>query len=184
MTESTGDAAGRIHRFFDEAVEEGLRPESVSGASDAEIDDMATAQRARAVPAAAREVLRLIGTDHGLWLPGSSLGVRTVQGSAKDHAIATLAAEGDPLRDSAGALVLVEHGAYTYHLIDGADLDHDDPPVWLLTEGEAATQRWNSVTDWFEAITPDIERYRERLEIMRETGDDFVPAWAQHIDAG
>lgn len=97
--------------------------------------------------------------------------------------MATLAAQGDSLQDSAGALVLVEHGGYTYHLIDGADLELDDPPVWLVTEGEEPEKQWRSVSFWFETITPDIERYRERLELLQESGDDFLPPWAQYINA-
>ncbi|WP_409462609.1 hypothetical protein [Amycolatopsis sp. GA6-003] len=184
MTASPGDGAELVRAIFAGAVEAGLRAESVRGASDAEIDAMATDQRARAVPAAAREVLRLIGTTHGLWLPGSSLGVEAVRGEAKNHAVATANAQNAELSDVDGALVLAAHGGYTYHVVDGADAEQDDPQVWLLTEDEPARVAWPSVSAWFKAITPDVERYRERLEIMRETGSDFLPPWAQDITVG
>ncbi|HEX6355738.1 hypothetical protein [Actinophytocola sp.] len=183
MTESPVDPAQRIRAAFDETIADGLRADSVAGASDEEIDEMAASQGAAAVPAAVREVLRLVGRQHGLWLAGSTLGI-TLGDGAKSGALATISSLGDPLRDSTGSLVLVEHGAYTYHIIDGADLDSDNPAVWLVTEGEQVTRQWDSVTSWFEAISPDVERYRERLEIMRETGDDFLPAWVQYIDVG
>lgn len=182
MTEPSVDPAQQIRAAFDETIGEGLRADSVAGASDGEIDEMVTAQRAAAVPDAVREVLRLIGREHGLWLAGSSLGIG-LRETAKNGALALLRSVGDPLGDSSGALVLVEHGAYTYHVIDGADLDSNDPAVWLVTEGEQATRQWASVTEWFEAICPDVERFRERLEMMRESDDSFLPAWARHIEA-
>ncbi|MEV5719289.1 hypothetical protein AB0L41_35845 [Amycolatopsis mediterranei] len=163
-------------------MSDGLRADSVRGASDAEIDDWAAEQGARAVPVAVREVLRLIGRDHGLWLAGSSLGVGAVRREAKNHLLATLTTMNDPLEDPEGALVLVEHQSYTFHVVDGGKIDLPDPPVWLVTEGEGAEEQWESVSFWFRAITPDVARYRERLEVLRELGRRRIPDWAQYIE--
>ncbi|MEV6874708.1 hypothetical protein [Amycolatopsis sp. NPDC051128] len=182
MTEPNDEATERIREIFAEAVSNGLRANSVSGASDDEIDTWAAEQGARAVPAAVREVLRTIGRDHGLWLAGSSLGVDAVQREAKNHLLATLPALGDPLEDPEGALVLVEHQSYTFHVVDGAEASLPDPPVWLVTEGEEAEKQWASVSFWFRTITPDIARYRERLEVMQELGRKRIPDWAQYIE--
>ncbi|MBF6170057.1 hypothetical protein IU476_01110 [Nocardia blacklockiae] len=176
------EGAERVRAIFTSAVSDGLRPESVSGASDEDIDAWAGEQGARAVPAAVRAVLRLIGRNHGLWLPGSSLGVDQVSRQAKSHLLATLPTWGAPLDDPEGSLVLVEHQSYTFHVIDGPDLGLDDPPVHLLTEGEDPEKPWASVSFWFRAITPDIARYRERLEVMRELGRHRLPHWARYIE--
>lgn len=184
MSDIRGDGAGRVRAIFAVAADEGLKPESVHGAADEEIDAWAAEQGARAVPAAARAVLRLIGRDHGLWLPGSSLGIRQVRRQAKSHLLASLPAMGAPLTDAEGSLVLVEHQSYTFHVVDGRDLDSDDPPVRLLTEGENPETPWDSVSFWFRTITPDIARYRERLEMMRELGRQREPDWARYIEAG
>jgi hypothetical protein len=174
-------AIERIREIFNQSVADGLRADSVAGASDQQIDAMAASQGVDTVPAAVREVLRILGTGHGLWMSGSSLGV-TVGQSAKDHARATLSSTDDPLENSGGMLVLLEHGAYTYHVVDGADQQNDDPPVWLITEGEPVVKQWSSVSEWFSAIKPNIAHYRDRLEIMLELGDD-LPPWAQYIEA-
>ena len=182
MTVPNAGAAERIREIFATAVSDGLRADSVRGASDDEIDAWAAGQGARAVPEAVREVLRVLGNDHGLWLAGSSLGVHAVQGEAKNHLLATLPALGDPLEDAEGALVLVEHQSYTFHVVDGAEIELPDPPVWLVTEGEEAAKQWESVSFWFRTITPDVARYRERLEVMQELGRRRIPDWAQYIE--
>ncbi|MFF1613888.1 hypothetical protein ACFVYA_39500 [Amycolatopsis sp. NPDC058278] len=182
MTAPNTDPAGRVREIFAGAVSDGLRADSVRGASDAEIDGWAAEQGARAVPAAVREVLELIGQNHGLWLAGSSLGVGAVGRDAKNHLLATLTTMNDPLEDPEGALVLVEHQSYTFHVVDGAKIDLPDPPVWLVTEGEGAEEQWESVSSWFRAITPDVARYRERLEVMQEIGRRRIPDWAQYIE--
>ncbi|MEV5646851.1 hypothetical protein AB0L57_01255 [Nocardia sp. NPDC052254] len=181
MTEPNVEPARLIREIFAAAVSDGLHPDSVRGASDAQIDAWATEQGARAVPLAVREVLRLLGREHGLWLAGSSFGVHAVRGEAKNHFFATLSTLGDPLDDPEGALVLVDHQSYTFHVVDGAETDLPDPPVWLVTEAETAEKRWDTVSFWFQAVTPDVARYRERLEIMQELGHGRIPGWARHI---
>jgi hypothetical protein len=117
-----------------------------------------------------------------LWLAGSSLGVTVVGEEAKQHALATLdQLDDNPLGDAEGMVVLVEHQTYSYHVVDGADLDKADPPVWLIIEGEDAQKYWPSVTNWFEGTGPSIEEYRARLELMRELGHTSAPPWARHI---
>ncbi|GGP50611.1 hypothetical protein [Saccharothrix coeruleofusca] len=176
-------AAGAIRATFERVLSEGLKPESVTGASDEQIDAMAAEQGAAGVPAAAREVLRLIGVNHGLWLAGSSLGVSAVGAKSKKNALATLAQLDDnPLGDAEGMLVLTEHQSYTYHVVDGTDVNQADPSVRGITEGEGVVKYWPSVTNWFENIEPGVKKYRSRLRLMRQIGDTSTPPWAEHIN--
>jgi hypothetical protein len=175
-------AADAIRATFHRAISEGLKPGAMAGASDDQVDAMAAAQGAAHVPAAVREVLRLIGLVHGLWLAGSSLGATVVGRKAKQNALATLAGrDRNPLADAEGMLVLIEHQAYTYHVVDGADLDQPDPPVWVITEGEEARKYWPSVTNWFEGTEPSVKKYRSRLRLMRQIGITSTPPWAEFI---
>jgi hypothetical protein len=175
-------AAEAIRAAFRRVISEGLKPEFMAGASDDQIDAMAAAQGVMHVPAAVREVLRLIGLRHGLWLAGSSIGVTVVGENAKRNAMATLRGlDENPLADAEKMLVLVEHQAYSYHLVDGADLTNPDPPVWLITEGDEARKAWSSVTDWFDGTAPDADDYRAKLRMMRRFGHSSAPPWAQYI---
>ncbi|WP_157574099.1 hypothetical protein [Nocardia jejuensis] len=69
-------------------------------------------------------------------------------------------------------------------LIDGADLMKSDPPVWIISEGESAEKCWSSVTSWFNDVSPQVARDRERLSIMRELGQWIDPSWSDYIDFG
>jgi hypothetical protein len=60
MSSDEQTAADAIRATFQRVISEGLRVESVTGASDDQIDAMAAAQGAAHVPAAVREALRLI----------------------------------------------------------------------------------------------------------------------------
>ncbi|MEV7715945.1 hypothetical protein [Streptomyces sp. NPDC088184] len=174
------EAVAAVRAVFDQVIADGLAPESVTGATDEQVEAYAAAQGVTAVPAAVREVLRLIGVDHGLWQVGSSFGVDAVGRDAKRYAQAALAQDGGAIRDPGGLLVLVMHQAYAFHVVDGADLGHPDPPVWLITEGEPARPAWRSVTHWFDSIGPDVAAYRTRLEVMAELGG-WMPPWARHL---
>lgn len=180
MGERDRAAVAGIRAVFDRVIAAGLAPESVAGAADEQIEAFAAAQGVGVLPAAVGEVLRLIGVRHGLWCAGSALGVDAVGGEAKRYAQATLAQGGGALRDASGLLVLVMHQAYEFHVIDGADLDNPDPPVWLITEGETAHPGWPSVTRWFDSISPDIDAYRSRLTVLLSL-DHQLPPWAQHL---
>lgn len=134
------EAVAAVRAVFDQVIADGLAPESVTGATDEQVEAYAAAQGVTAVPAAVREVLRLIGVDHGLWQVGGSFGVDAVGRDAKRYAQAALAQDGGAIRDPGGLLVLVMHQGYAFHVIDGADLGHPDPPVWLITEEAGATR--------------------------------------------
>ncbi|MER7963692.1 hypothetical protein [Streptomyces ardesiacus] len=184
MDSTSSEAMKDIRTVFESVIADGLRRESVEGATDAEIDTALAAQGVADAPSAVREVLRLVGRSPGLWLAGSGFGVRAMTSAMKAHALATLdALPGHGIRDPASALVLVEHQAYAYHLIDGADLKKPDPPVWLVTEGETAVAdaAWPSTAQWFRWAAPDMSRFRERLEVLRETGERRLPAWAEDM---
>jgi hypothetical protein len=176
-------AAAAIRAAFDRVVADGLAPESVTGATDQQVEAYAAAQGVTAVPATVREVLRLIGVVHGLWRVGSSFGVDAVGRDAKRYAQAALAHDGGVIRDAGGLLVLAMHQGYAFHVIDGADLGSPDPPVWLISEGEPARPAWRSVSHWFDSISPDVSAYRTRLEVIAEVGG-WMPPWAQHLRRG
>lgn len=80
------EAVAAVRAVFDQVIADGLAPESVTGATDEQVEAYAAAQGVTAVPAAVREVLRLIGVDHGLWQVGSSFGVDAVGRDAKRYA--------------------------------------------------------------------------------------------------
>ncbi|MFF9557563.1 hypothetical protein ACF1DY_17325 [Streptomyces albus] len=184
MDSTSSEAIRGIRTVFEAVIADGLRRESVVGATDAEIDTALAAQGVSGAPSAVREVLRLVGRSPGLWLAGSGFGVQAMTSAMKANALATLATlPSHGIGDPASALVLVEHQAYEYHLIDGADLGQPDPPVWLVTEGETAIAdaAWPSTTQWFRWAAPDISRFRERLEVLREVGKPHLPAWAEDI---
>jgi hypothetical protein len=181
MTPEEQAAAEQVRATFDRVVAEGLKAESVAGASDEQVDAWAAAQGVTTVPAAVREALRIVGVTRGLWLAGSAMGVEAVTERSKRQALATLADLPDPLRDAAGMLVLVEHQAYSYHVVDGADLDQPDPPVWVINEGEDVQQYWPSVTYWFDGTAPSVKQYRSRLRLMRKQGSKLVPSWGDYI---
>ena len=181
MSQPSGSASERIHAVFDRVVRDGLRRGSVQGASDEEIDRMAAGQGVDRVPGAVREVLRLMGVHSGLWLAGTAFGVDEMTGERKRHAIAALGRFDHAVADPDGLLVLTAHQGYAYQVVDGADLDQDDPPVWNVVEGEEATRAWDSVSRWFAATAPDVAELRDVLEVMEELGDR-PPAWAQDVE--
>ncbi|WP_280268035.1 hypothetical protein [Nocardia wallacei] len=182
MNNDDRTAMETIRGTFASVIADGLKPQSVRGATDEQIDRWSQEQGVSQVPAAVREVLRLIGTKHGRWLAGSSFGVSEVDGETKRYALATLSNEKTEIADADTMLVLVGHQAYSFHIIDGADLIHPDPPVWVISEGEEAKRVWPSVTKWFESASPRVRDIRERLEMMHEFGDWIDPAWAEDID--
>ncbi|QLY30761.1 SMI1/KNR4 family protein [Nocardia huaxiensis] len=171
-----------VDEVFDRLVSEGLNPARMAGASDSEINSWASEQGVSTIPAGVRESLRLIGSEPGLWFAGSSFGVRTVTGAAKRHALATITNLPETQLDSNGMLVLVEHQAYEYHVIDGADLSEPDPPVWLVTENRSAVPYWPSVTAWFEYGAPKVADYRFRLKSMRKRGKHTDPIWLSYFN--
>ncbi|MFB8003255.1 hypothetical protein [Nocardia sp. NPDC056000] len=168
--------------MIERVVADGLRRESMVGASDAQIESWAIAQRVSDVPVAVREVLRWIGVRGGRWLSGSSFGVDAVGARSKGAAQATLRELGDTMADSGGMLVLVDHQSYQFDVIGGADLSALDPPVWAITEGEFVEQCWPSVTEWLNAIAPEVARDRERLAFQRAHGEWIDPAWSEYIE--
>lgn len=81
-----------------------------------------------------REVLRLLGVQSGLRLAGTAFGVDAMTAERKRYAVATLDGLDHDLSDPRGLLVLAAHQGYAYHVVDGADLGEDDPPVWDVVE--------------------------------------------------
>ncbi|MBF6397214.1 SMI1/KNR4 family protein [Nocardia cyriacigeorgica] len=180
MNEQFDAAVDRIRYIHSQVVEGGLRPETMTGATDDEIDDFAARQGVSHLPVAVREVLRLVGKESGLWFIGTDFGVASgIDSTTREHAIASLSGLEHGLRDPGGILVLSAHQAYAYDVIDGADLNEVDPPVWTIVEKESA-RKWPSVSDWFAGTEPLVEDYREKLEIM-DTNGATKPFWAEYI---
>lgn len=174
-----------IRRVFDDIVAGGLRAEMVVGASDEEIDAMAAAQGVRMVPAAVREILRILGDKPGPWFTGSFFGLDLAHAQVKEHALWCLE-EADErgfaheMRDPEGLLVILDAAASSYLVIDGVDLAEPDPPVWLLTEGGEVTRRVESVTAWFARASEGVMRLR-RLCAERRARDRSVPPLAKYF---
>ncbi|MFG1791241.1 hypothetical protein [Nocardia sp. NPDC049149] len=182
MTDTNQDVIDAIHSTFDRVIADGLKPTSMFGASDEQIDSWAAEQGITATPVAVREVLRLIGFTPGLWHAGSAFGVQVVGAKSKRGAIASLSQIENTMVDPAGMLVLVDHQAYWYCMIDGADLSLPNPPVWALSEQEYARVGWPTTTSWFDSTAPNIQAQRERLEFRREQGRSIDPEWSQYFD--
>ncbi len=181
MNHPTDNPSERIDAIFDRVCANGLRRGSVVGASDDQIDQMAADQGVERVPEAVREVLRIMGVQSGLWLAGTAFGVDAMTAERKRHVVATLGGLEHELADPRGLLALTAHQGYAYHVVDGADLDQDDPPVWDVVEGEGARKAWDSVTDWFAGTAPNVTDLRDMLEMMEEMGKQ-PPKWAEYVE--
>ncbi|GGU51067.1 SMI1/KNR4 family protein [Lentzea flava] len=181
MNQPTDNPIERIDAIFDRVCAAGLRRGSVVGASDDEIDQMAAEQGVDRVPEAVREVLRIMGVQSGLWLAGTAFGVNAMTAERKRHVVATLNQLDHELADPRGLLALTAHQGYAYHVVDGADLDQDDPPVWDVVEGEGARKAWDSVSDWFAGTSPNVTDLRDMLEMMEEMGKQ-PPKWAEFVE--
>lgn len=181
MNHPSDNPSERIGAIFDRVCDAGLRRGSVVGASDDQIDQMAADQGVERVPEAVRAVLRLMGVRSGLWLAGTAFGVTAMTAERKRHAVATLNTLDHELADPRGLLALTAHQGYAYHVVDGADLDQDDPPVWDVVEGESARRAWDSVSSWFAATAPNVTDLRDMLEMMEEMGKQ-PPAWAEFVE--
>jgi hypothetical protein len=65
-------------------------------------------------------------------------------------------------------------------VIDGADLDNADPPVWTIDDRDAPCMQWGSTTGWLDELKPNVERHRSMLERLAMQGKP-VPSWAGDI---
>ncbi|MGQ4615166.1 hypothetical protein [Nocardia sp. R7R-8] len=67
MSDADAAAVAEIRSIFDELVRYGMDPSRTAGSIDAAIDEMAASQNVPTVPAAVREILRLIGARTGMF---------------------------------------------------------------------------------------------------------------------
>jgi hypothetical protein len=170
MERDAFEAARRVREIFASVVAAGFRPEMVEGASDEEIDRMAMAQGVSTVPPALREVLRLIGRRPGLWFAGSAFGVNEVGAAVKQDALDCLdEADEHSMRDPQNLLAVVDAAASSYLVVDGADLDLPDPPLWLLTE-VGLVQKRRPVTEWFAGVAEGVLESKAIVASRRERG--------------
>jgi hypothetical protein len=181
VNQPTDNPGERIDAIFERVCANGLRRGSVAGASDDQIDQMAAEQGVDRVPEAVREVLRIMGVRSGLWLAGTAFGVEAMTAERKRHVVATLTNLEHELVDPRGLLALTAHQGYAYHVVDGADLDQDDPPVWDVVEGEGARRAWDSVSGWFASTAPNVADLRDMMEMMEEMGKQ-PPKWAEFVE--
>ncbi len=168
-------AVARVRGVFEDVVAGGFRADMVKGASDEEIDAWAAAQGVRMVPAAVREILRIMGKQGGAWLPGTTFGVRMVDAEVREHAgwcVDEADERGIPhgMRDPADMLVVTEGGSYVYLVVDGSDLDEPDPPMWVLYESGKVTRSSDSVTTWFAKVGEHVLEARHMLADRRARG--------------
>ncbi|GAA1269755.1 hypothetical protein [Saccharothrix xinjiangensis] len=79
-------------------------------------------------------------------------------------------------------LTLTAHQGYAYQVVDGADLDQDDPPVWNVVEGEEAAvvvdgvpRAWSPpvlVGQWLHRLR--VREYRNSLGAWYAARFEFV----------
>ncbi|MHA6620578.1 hypothetical protein [Pseudonocardia sp. DLS-67] len=151
-------------------VAEGFRAEVVQGASDEEIDHMAMTQGVSAVPASLREVLRLLGRKPTVWFSGSTFGVH-VDAAVKQDALDCFdEADEHSMRDPRNILAVVDAAGSSYVVVDGADLERPDPPLWVLTEAGDVRKRWGSVTEWFANVADGVLERKAMLASRRAEG--------------
>ena len=171
MEPEAADAVSRVREIFASVVAEGFRVETVQGASDEEIDRMAVTQGVSVVPVALREVLRLLGREPGLWIPGSTFGARFVDAAVKRDALECLdEADGHGMRDPQNLLAVLDAAGSSYLVVDGTDLELPDPPLWLLTESGTVQKRCASVTEWFAGVADGVLDAKARLASRRAGG--------------
>lgn len=174
-----GDETGRINaevrEVLDDVLAAGLRPEAVRGASQTQIVEVAAAQGVSVVPLAVRLVWSLIGAAPGPFWMGSVREVTDLGPERKALARESLDDHEHPLGDPDGMLVLLAHESTEFHVIDGADLEQANPPVWRLYEGEPPHRLWPTVVDWFRfAATNVMELKRSLDELVREGGESTL----------
>lgn len=168
-------AIARIRAIFAGMVAAGYRADKVEGASDEEIDAVAAAQGVTEVPAAMREVLRIMGRKPGLLMAGTVFGVGTADPEIKEGAgwcLEEADERGIPhgLRDPEGLLVITAAHPESYGVIDGSDLAEPDPPVWALMESGHAWRSSDSVTQWFAKVGEALVETRNMLADRRARG--------------
>jgi hypothetical protein len=179
MTETSSiEARRRIREIFDLVVADGLRPEAVAGASTEQLRAWAASQGVSTVPAAVAEVFGLVGVRQGPWWYGSTAAIFQLDDVLKELALECLQSATDTLTDSTKLLLLLAHGASEFHVVDGADLQLDDPPVWRIVRGDAPHRQWNGVTAWFESAAVSVramlERLRRTVEEHRKGGHELA----------
>jgi hypothetical protein len=165
MTETSSvQARRRIRAIFDRVVADGVRADAVAGASEQQLREWAESQAVSALPAAVAEVFGLVGVKPGPWWYGSTAAISRLDGEMKELAFECLIFPEGELADAQGMLVLLAHGGYEFHVVDGVDVHQDDPPVWRIVEGDPIERRWESVTSWFESAAASVQAMRERVQ--------------------
>jgi hypothetical protein len=165
MTETSSvQARRRIREIFDRVVADGLRRDAVAGASEEQLREWAESQAVSVLPAAVAEVFGLLGVKQGPWWYGSTAVISRLDGEMKELALECLDFSEGELADSQRMLLLLARGGYEFHVVDGADLHLDDPPVRRIVEGNPIERRWSSVTAWFESAAVSVQAMRERVQ--------------------
>ncbi|MBL1075191.1 SMI1/KNR4 family protein [Nocardia sp. 2] len=169
MTDAAS-AAELVRQVLDDTVDKGWRAEFARGATDDEIDQMVARQNAKGVPAAFREVLRIMGSGSSPWFMGTGFGV-FLDGEDKTVALISIEyAESEVgLRDPDGMLVIAEAEA-NFLVIDGADLHQPNLPVWVITDGNEVKKVADSVIDWFDRSAKNLLGFKATLARRRERG--------------
>ncbi|MEU8897283.1 hypothetical protein [Nocardia sp. NPDC048505] len=157
-----------------------MKREPFVGASDTEIEQFLVSHGCRQVSSSVREIFRLLGRRSGVWFDGTDFGTDVIDSETKSHALAALVELDHEICDLDGMLVLSAHQGYAFHVIDGQDLQLDDPPVWDVVDGDYAAKVWPSTSDWFIAMAPDVEEIRERADRMRAKGR--VSPWEEDLE--
>jgi hypothetical protein len=178
VTEISGTGARRrIREIFDSVVADGMRPDAVAGASAAELSAWANSQGVSTLPDAVAEVFALVGVKPGPWWYGSTIAIPHLDGEMKALALECLEYSEGELIDPEDMLVLLAHGGYEFHVIDGSDLNQEDPPVWRIVEGDPIERHWDSVTAWFTSAAVSVRAMQERVRRAVAEDSRNWPEW-------
>lgn len=186
MTQVTSSEVRRRIRFtFDRVIKGGLRPEAVAGASPEQLQAWAASLGLASLPAAVEEVFGLLGVRQGPWWFGSTAAISRLDGEMRELALECLALCEGTLADPKGLLLVLARGGREFHVVDGADLALDDPPVWRIVEDGQLDRCWNNVSEWFESAALSVITMAEsvRRTVQTQQNGDGAQALQQFFRA-
>ncbi|MFD4443429.1 hypothetical protein ACFWPK_27000 [Nocardia sp. NPDC058519] len=140
------------------------------GATDSQIDALASVQSVAEVPAAVRQIFRNIGMIEGVFAAQGTFCVSYLGPDAKEMAIEffeDLPKGVDSLNDPDGLLVVMKSQSEFCLVVDGSDLGNENPPLWELSEDGRDPVRYSSTTAYF--------------NIAADRACDYI-SWARKMD--
>ncbi|WKG08253.1 hypothetical protein QX204_24755 [Nocardia sp. PE-7] len=140
------------------------------GATDSQIDALASAQGVAEVPIAVRQILRHIGMIEGVFAAQGTFCVSYLGPDAKEMAIEFVEELPRGVKSLDGPdnlLVVMKFQSECCLVVDGSDLGSENPPLWELSEDGRSPVRYSSTTTYF--------------DIAADRACDYI-SWARRID--